>query len=157
MSRYPDPKSVRVEQFDSEEQPDLFALCREIRQEVFVVEQNVSPDLEWDGQDSKAIQFVAWLEDGDEHRAVGTARLRLFDDYAKAERVAVSSVARRHRVGSHLMRALEQAARQNKRRTIQLNAQLSALPFYEHLGYTAHGPVFVEAEIDHRAMMLSLA
>lgn len=143
---------ILVETFDCDLRPDLFSLCKRIREQVFVIEQHVSPDLEWDGLDAGAIQFIAWAPVGKEKTAVGTARLRLFEGYAKAERVAVSRDARRRRVGEFLMRKMAEEARARGRRAIQLNAQVSALSFYEHLGYEAQGPVFVEAGIDHRSM-----
>ena len=54
------------------------------------------------------------------------------------------------------MEAVEQRAREIGHDRIRLNAQVSALDFYEALGYAAHGDVFLEADIEHRAMTKSL-
>lgn len=129
--------------------------CHALRRLVFVEEQGVETALEWDDLDPLAEHFLARrAEDG---VAVGTARLRVVAGRAKAERVAVHAEARRSGVGRFLMRALEERARAQGCDAVLLNAQLSALPFYEALGYVAEGPVFEEAGIDHRAMRRGLS
>jgi len=132
--------------------------CREIRHRVFVEEQSVPPDLEWDGLDDDAEHFAA-LEitqtgkpDQPREEIVGTARLRTIEDHAKAERVAVLATHRQRGVGRSLMEALEQRAIECGLRQIELNAQVGVVPFYERLGYTPYGEVFVEAGIEHLAM-----
>ena len=137
--------------------------CREIRRRVFVEEQSVPPELEWDGLDDEAEHFMAIETAEDERdasatpRAVGTARLRSIDGCAKAERVAVLESHRRHGVGRCLMQALEQRAIERGLGAIKLNAQVRVVPFYERLGYTRVGEVFVEAGIDHLAMSKTLS
>lgn len=138
-----------------------FEAGRAIRRRVFVEEQSVPESLEWDGLDEDAEHFLAWRAgDGDAPdaagAALGTARLRIVEGEAKAERVAVLRSARRAGVGAALMAALEDRARALGLRRMRLNAQVDALPFYEGLGYAATGPVFEEAGIDHRAMHKSL-
>lgn len=124
--------------------------CHALRRLVFVEEQRVEAALEWDELDALAEHFLARRrEDG---AAVGTARLRVVDGSAKAERVAVRPEARQSGIGRLLMKALEERARAQGCGEVVLNAQLTALPFYEALGYVAEGPVFEEAGIDHRAM-----
>ncbi len=93
--------------------------------------------------------------DGD--AIVGTARLRIVNGDGKAERVAVKAVGRRGGVGRALMRAMEAEASRLGAQRMRLNAQVSAIPFYEALGYTAHGPEFGDAGIPHRAMRRDLA
>lgn len=131
--------------------------CHEIRRVVFVDEQGVDADLEWDDLDAGAEHFLV-LEHRDANaRALGTARLRRSGDDAKAERVAVHRDARQRGLGRVLMEAIEARARETGRARVRLNAQVAVIPFYEQLGYRAEGPVFVEAGIDHRAMTLELA
>ncbi len=85
--------------------------------------------------------------------ALGTARLLpIPDGRAKAQRVAVRKSARGQGVGRALMLALEDEARARGARELILGAQLSALPFYQRLGYEAHGEVFDDAGIPHRMM-----
>ncbi len=124
------------------------AVCLEIRRRVFVEEQQVPLEDDQDGFDDEAVHFVARL-DG---RAVGAARLRVVGEAAKAQRVAVLPDLRRGGVGRALMAALEGEARRRGLAEVVLHAQVPVIPFYERLGYTAEGDVFLEAEIPHRLM-----
>jgi predicted GNAT family N-acyltransferase len=131
---------------------DLPALLA-LRHEVFVIGQDVPPDLEVDGLDPICTHFVA--REG--AAIVGTARLRVTEDgHAKAERVAVSASHRGRRIGAAVMAALEAEAARLGHDEIVLNAQVAVIPFYEGLGYAAEGPVFDDAGIDHRKMRKSL-
>jgi predicted GNAT family N-acyltransferase len=122
--------------------------CFEIRRIVFVDEQGVSREDEFDDLDAHCVHFIAHLDE----RAVGTARLLVSGDTAKAQRVAVLADARRHRIGAKLMAALESEAGARGLTGIVLHAQTVAIPFYEAIGYDAEGPVFLEADIPHRLM-----
>ncbi|MEE4541569.1 GNAT family N-acetyltransferase [Streptomyces sp. V4-01] len=125
-----------------------------IRHEVFVVEQRVPAELEWDGKDGRAVHVLA--------EGAGTGRLLTGDDAARKNggdprlavlgRLAVLAPARGGGVGARLVRALEDEARRLGLRGVHLEAQVHAVPFYERLGYVAHGPRFMDAGIAHRAM-----
>ncbi|MBI5832538.1 MAG: GNAT family N-acetyltransferase [Armatimonadetes bacterium] len=133
--------------------PEELAACRELRRRVFIVEQCVSEADEWDGLDGECRHFLCLADD----EPVGTARLRLMPDgTAKAQRVAVLRARRGRGVGRAVMAALEAAAREAGCREVHLGAQLGALPFYQRLGYHAHGPVFDDAGIPHRHMSREL-
>jgi predicted GNAT family N-acyltransferase len=126
--------------------------CHELRRQVFVDEQGVAAAEEWDGLDDACRHFLAL-----DPEPVGTARLRLGPDgRAKAQRVAVLAAWRGRGVGRALMTALEQAARAAGCRQVTLSAQLTALDFYQRLGYRASGEVYLEAGIAHRAMSKTL-
>lgn len=127
--------------------------CREIRARVFIEEQGVPEEIEYDGLDDGCVQLVACIGEA----VVGTARLRIVDGVAKAERVAVDRDRRRGGIGQALMRGLEQQARDRGHDRIVLNAQLAAVPFYESLGYRAEGECFEEAGIPHRRMTRCLS
>ncbi len=153
--------SMRIESFKILPQPDTrghernvrLAICHEIRRIVFVDEQGVSNSLEWDEHDSPAIHFLGVdTEAAPEPKPLGTARLRMFEGYAKAERVAVLKEARGTGLGRAIMLALEEVARSHGAERICLSAQASALGFYEQLGYLGYGERFFEAGIDHLAM-----
>lgn len=128
-------------------QSDLEA-CFEIRRVVFVHEQGVSRDEEFDELDDVCVHFIARF-DG---RPVGTARLRVLESEGKAQRVAVLEEARRSGIGAALMRALEAEASRRGLARIVLHAQTSAMSFYEALGYVAEGDEFMEADIPHFLM-----
>lgn len=121
----------------------------EIRRVVFIEEQDVPRDEEWDGRDPECLHFLA-LADG---RALGTARL-LPDGHIG--RVAVLAEARGLGIGLALMEAAIAAARQRGLPAAELAAQTHALAFYERLGFEAFGAPFMEAGIPHRNMALRL-
>lgn len=121
----------------------------DIRRSVFIEEQSVSQQEEWDGRDGECRHFLA-LKDG---LPVGTARL-LPD--AHIGRVAVLAEARGLGVGVALMRAAIDSARRQGLPAVELAAQTHALDFYARLGFEAYGPAFLDAGIPHRNMRLSL-
>lgn len=124
-----------------------FASIRHVRETVFIDEQRVPRELEFDDRDPLCRHVLVF--DGDE--PVGTGRLDL--EYGgKVGRVAVVATHRRAGVGSALMQRLHAIARERKHPRLWCNAQLTAVPFYERLGYVSSGPTFVEAGIDHVRM-----
>jgi len=121
----------------------------DVRQDVFVDEQDVSEAEEWDGLDDDAIHYV--LYDGG--RPVGTARLRMPESgLAKVERVAVRSEHRGEGLGRRLMDLLESEARKQGCSRVLLYAQVPVEEFYEKLGYETTSDVFDEAGIPHVEM-----
>ncbi|WP_046496000.1 GNAT family N-acetyltransferase [Streptomyces odonnellii] len=133
--------------------------CFAVRKEVFVVEQQVAEDIEYDGRDEQALQVLAVREDG---TPLGTGRLLYGPDAADRTggdpavgslgRLAVTAAARGGGVGAALVRAIEDAARELGLAVVDLHAQSHALGFYERLGYEAYGPEFMDAGIPHRSM-----
>lgn len=121
----------------------------EIRRRVFIEEQRVPQQEEWDGRDPACHHFLA-LYGG---IPLGTARL-LPD--AHIGRVAVLAEARGLGIGAALMRTAIEAARRDGHAWVELAAQTHALAFYEHLGFEAFGDEFLEAGIAHRNMRLPL-
>ncbi|HBP42809.1 MAG: GNAT family N-acetyltransferase [Vreelandella alkaliphila] len=124
-------------------------IASEIRRVVFIEEQSVPQEEEWDGRDEECSHFIAYLED----QPVGTARL-LPDGHIG--RVAVLDSARGAGIGYQLMEAAIQAAREAGHTHVALSAQLHALAFYQRLGFVAHGGTFMDAGIPHREMLLTL-
>ncbi len=129
---------------------DARAFARPVRERVFVTEQKVPRELEWDDRDAGSLHAVAF--DG-ERRAIGTARL-LPDGHIG--RMAVLPEWRRRGVGSALARELVRRAGDMGFAEVVLNAQVQAEPFYRALGFEPRGPVFEEAGIPHRQMALAL-
>ena len=124
-----------------------FASIRRVRETVFISEQRVPRELEFDDRDPLCIHVLAF----DGTTPVGTGRLDL--DYGgKVGRVAVVATHRRAGVGKAVMEQLHAIARERNHPRLWCNAQLTAVPFYERLGYVSSGPVFVEAGIDHLRM-----
>ncbi|CAL9600948.1 Acetyltransferase [Streptomyces sp. enrichment culture] len=133
--------------------------CFAVRTEVFVAEQGVDEEIEYDAYDAVATHVLAVREDG---VPLGTGRLLTGDAAAgktggapgvgSLGRLAVTRAARGLGVGAALVRAIEDAARARGLTAVDLHAQTHALGFYERLGYTAYGPEFPDAGIPHRAM-----
>jgi predicted GNAT family N-acyltransferase len=129
-----------------------FASIRHVRETVFIDEQRVPRELEFDDRDPLCVHVLVF--DGDV--PVGTGRLDL--DYGgKVGRVAVVATHRRAGVGKALMERLHAIARERNHVRLWCNAQLTAVPFYEPLGYVASGPTFVEAGIEHVRMDYTLS
>ena len=130
-----------------------------LRTEVFVHEQQVPPDLELDELDDAADHVLA-LVDG---QPVGTGRLVVEEPgYGGADpelgpvahlgRICVRAEQRGRGLGAAIVRALEERAAGRGLRVAGLDSQTRAIPFYEGLGYAAHGPEFDDAGIPHRRM-----
>lgn len=119
----------------------------EIRRTVFIQEQQVPLEEEWDGRDAACHHFLA-LRGG---TPLGTARL-LPDGHIG--RVAVVREARGLGVGAALMRAAIAEAQRLGHPYVELAAQTHALAFYENFGFIAFGEPFLDAGIPHRSMRL---
>ncbi|MDX1443694.1 MAG: GNAT family N-acetyltransferase [Gammaproteobacteria bacterium] len=124
---------------------------RQVRTVVFIDEQNVTEDEEWDGQDDQCTHVLAELEDG---TPIGTGRL-LPD--GKIGRMAVLKEYRGRDIGGRLLQRLVELAQEQGHREVKLAAQTHAIPFYERHGFTAFGEEFPDAGIPHRWMKAALA
>jgi len=137
--------------------PEQQAQAMDVRVTVFVLEQLVPEDEELDAWDASAHHFLALYHTPLMQSAVGAARLVVLEDgTGKIGRVAVLPAHRRRGVGRLLMIAVEAHARRLGLERAKLDAQLHAIPFYEELGYAAEGPVFLDANIEHRLMRKNL-
>ncbi|WP_306046072.1 GNAT family N-acetyltransferase [Nioella sp. MMSF_3534] len=132
--------------------PEDRAACFAVREAVFMGEQGVSEAEEWDGLDGTCTHFLA----GDATTPAGCARLLPKGDVAKVQRVAVMPSYRGSGLGRQIMLAILDHARDAGFTQVILDSQTHAVPFYERLGFTAHGPEFDDAGIPHRSMRLSL-
>ncbi len=129
------------------------ATCLELRRVVFIEEQGVSLADEVDGRDGAARHLLAW----DGGVAVGTARLLVEGEVGKVGRVCVLRQARGLGLGAGLIRAAVEVFRGVPGvLKVKLGAQVHALGFYEGLGFAAFGPVYMDAGIEHRDMVLAL-
>lgn len=122
------------------------AELRRIRETVFIAEQAVPAELEWDAEDAEAVHFLA--EEGD--YAVGTARL-LPDGHIG--RVSVLKDWRGLKVGEALMRAVIDEAEKRGLHRQMLSAQVQATPFYERLGFEIVSGEYLDAGIPHVDMV----
>ncbi|MDF3035172.1 MAG: family N-acetyltransferase [Paucimonas sp.] len=117
-----------------------------VRREVFIVEQHIPEEMEWDDMDGQSIHAVASTETGN---AVGTGRL-LPDGHIG--RMAVRQSSRGQGVGGQILLALMNAAQVRGDSAVLLHAQSYAVPFYRRFGFEAFGEEFMEAGILHVMM-----
>ncbi|HEX5002647.1 MAG TPA: GNAT family N-acetyltransferase [Bacteroidia bacterium] len=126
----------------------LTKLIFNIRQEVFVKEQKVSREEEFDAYEQTSVHYLASYEGV----PAGTARWRITDNGIKLERFAVLITMRGKGIGNMLLKkVLHHTVPAGL--PIYLHAQVTALTFYERAGFKKEGPMFSEANIDHFKMM----
>ena len=121
-----------------------------VRYAVFVAEQNVPVELEWDDMDSVCLHILAY---DDSDQVLGTGRL-LPDGHIG--RMAVLKRMRGNGVGSAMLAALIERAKERGHETVRLHAQIHAEPFYRRHGFSREGDEFMEAGIRHVAMRCDL-
>lgn len=143
--------TIRVEQITTA--VDL-ELCRAIRLEVFVHEQQVPLEEELDGLDEQSEHYLIWSD----AKAIGTTRVRRINDYAKIERVALLAAFRGQGFGYCMMQhiladlvALPDIA------PVKLSAQTTVIHFYERLGFVICSEEYMDAGIAHKDMSFSLS
>jgi YbgC/YbaW family acyl-CoA thioester hydrolase len=133
---------------------DLGEDASAIRTEVFVQEQRIPIEMEWDEADATCLHAVARNRFG---VALATGRLlEHVPGVAKIGRMAVLRSMRGSGVGREVLEALMKKARESGYREVLLHAQLSAVGFYLRLGFTQRGAVFEEAGIGHVEMVRAL-
>lgn len=124
-----------------------------IRQKVFIEEQGVPQEMELDEFDPIAWHALAFQGD----QCIGTGRLvEIAEKAGQIGRMAVLASFRGNGVGKAILMELIELAVFQKMSCISLHSQVAAIPFYEKVGFTAQGPVYEEAGIPHRNMMLIL-
>jgi predicted GNAT family N-acyltransferase len=123
--------------------------ARQVRDAVFVAEQKVPRDIEWDEHDAVSRHVIARDSDGG---AIGTGRL-LVDGHIG--RMAVLADWRGKGIGRALLERLLEEARQQGHTHLALHAQTQASGFYRRFGFVEEGPEFMEAGIPHRTMVRS--
>ncbi len=132
----------------------LGAHAKAIRTEVFIDEQRIAADLEWDEADHDALHAVAFNRMG---LPLATGRLLTHaQGVARIGRVATRSILRGSNVGRAVLDALVAAARTRGDSEVLLNAQLTAQAFYARAGFRPYGAVFEEAGIPHIEMTMAL-
>ncbi len=127
--------------------PDDELEIRRIRETVFVQEQGVPLELEWDGKDPQYGHILAVASDGS---AVGTGRL---SPSGHIGRMAVLAGHRRRGIGSALLERLLELAQKRGLSSVYLNAQTEAVSFYVHHGFQTEGEIFMDAGIPHIRML----
>ena len=134
---------------------DLQKLASPLRTEVFVDEQKVPAEMEWDEDDKTALHCVAVNRMG---MPLATGRLlQHAPGVARIGRMAVKKPMRGSDLGRRVLQALMDAARARGDQQVLLHAQCSAEGFYQRSGFVPHGAVFEEAGIAHIEMVRDLS
>mgnify|MGYP002714792909 FL=1 len=118
-----------------------------IRKQVFIIEQNIPEEEEWDDQDMISDHFVVY----DQNQPIATARLLQNNSVG---RVAVLKAYRGQGIGRMIMLEIIRQAHQQDRKFLQLSSQVHAISFYEKLGFSIQGDAYDECGIPHIKMQL---
>jgi predicted GNAT family N-acyltransferase len=120
-----------------------------IRSKVFVEEQKVPRDAEYDQHEQTASHYLATCQGV----PCGAARWRTTDQGVKLERFAVLPEYRNQNIGGQILQAvLEDVQASYPDKKIYLHAQLPAVNFYQRHGFATEGDMFSECDIDHYKM-----
>ena len=125
-------------------------LLKSIREAVFIREQGVSAELEWDGLDESCRHALAISHQGD---AIGCGRMLANGHIG---RIAVMPQWRKKKVGTAVMEALLNYARAHDYKQVDVDAQTYAVPFYRGFEFVERGDVFRDAGLPHIKMSLKL-
>ncbi|MFV5405636.1 MULTISPECIES: GNAT family N-acetyltransferase [unclassified Acinetobacter] len=128
---------------------DLGVYAKVIREAVFIQEQYIAAEDEWDAEDAVAVHFIVFQQD----QAIATARLLTNNSVG---RIAVLKSHRGLKIGQRLMQAVIDYARAEQRELVKLSSQVHAIGFYQALGFEAQGEEYLDCSIPHIDMYLKL-
>ncbi|MGL4909166.1 MAG: GNAT family N-acetyltransferase [Bacteroidales bacterium] len=123
-----------------------------VRGIVFCEEQGIAYEEDIDGCDEVATHVLVTID----NEPIGAARLRVFDNYAKMERIAVRKSYRGRGVGKQLLAFMLNYLERLQCAKVKIHAQAYLLEFYQSFGFVASGEMFLEASIEHYYMEKSL-
>lgn len=129
---------------------DGLSQLKNIREKVFIQEQKVTPQLEWDGMDEKAIHFLVF----NDKAAIGCARAIVIKDHMQLGRMAILKEYRGQGIGGALIEKAMTIAKLNQLSAIYISAQCHAINFYKKFGFEVTSDIYLDAEIPHRDMTL---
>jgi predicted GNAT family N-acyltransferase len=132
-----------------------FKKAYKIREEVFVIEQNVPREDEYDVFEKESVHFLAV----NSNVPCGTCRWRYTPYGVKLERFAVLKAYRGKQIGSALVSACIVNIVEDKDykgQQLYLNAQMDAMPLYAKFGFKPEGDMFLECDIEHLKMVKSV-
>lgn len=127
---------------------ELIKQAFDIRTHVFVIEQKVENELEYDEFDESADHYLCYCND----IPAGTSRRRVTDEGIKLERLAVLKEYRGKGIGGELMQQMMNDVLPTEKK-IYLNAQADVTDVYKKYGFRIVGTMFYEAGIRHYKMV----
>ena len=135
---------VKIEQVNWQ---DAEAELRDIRTTVFIEEQSVPEELEWDEYDESGVHVLAKIE----NKAIATGRLL---HTGQVGRMAVLKLYRKQGVGSKIIKEILSIADKMQMNIVFLHSQVDAIAFYQKFGFEEEGGVFDDAGIPHKKMIM---
>lgn len=126
-----------------------------IRRDVFVEEQGVSVEDEFDEFDNlvgAAQHILVYYQE----KPVGTGRVRWVNGVGKLERICILKSYRQFGLGKLIIKTLETIVQEQGASQFKLHGQTQAEGFYNKLGYYASSDVFMEDGIPHLVMKREL-
>jgi len=125
----------------------------EVRKKVFIEEQEIPEEEEYDHHDNNCLHVIAKSGEA----IIATARVRFPTLHiAKIERMAVLKPFRGNHIGGNLILFIHDMLRHKKIKRSILHAQYVVIPFYQSYGYSKTGNPFWEAGIKHIKMYTNL-
>ena len=125
---------------------ESFTDIEEIRTSVFIKEQHVPIEMEWDEFDNDSMHILAYYN----NKPVGTARL-LNDGHIG--RMAVLKDYRNRNIGQNMLKYILKLAKNKSMQRVQLSAQEHAVEFYKKYGFSVTSDVYLDAVIPHYDMV----
>ena len=122
-------------------------LLSEIRRTVFIEEQQVPEELEWDDDDKTCVHILVT----DNNTTIATGRIKMDGHIG---RMAVLKEYRNKGIGSDVLKSLINFSKTLKMKTVYLHAQITAMPFYEKHGFKIISEEFMDAGIPHKTMKM---
>lgn len=129
---------------------DIKNILIPIRKSIFIEEQLVPAELEWDDWDNKAKHIIIIFNNA----PIGCARLIFIDKIMRLERMAIIKSKRYRGFGTKLLFEIIRIAKNEKIDRICISAQIQAMFFYQKIGFISEGEIYNDAEIKHIKMTL---
>lgn len=145
--------AIQVQVINNDE---ALAQAFQIRREVFIAEQNITEEEEFDGLDDESTHYLAKIAGV----TAGTCRVRPLKDHpegdVKIERISILKNYRGHGVGRKIVEKVLADIQKQGYKTVVLYGQSHATGFYQSFGFKAFGDEFMDARIPHRKMKIEL-
>lgn len=125
----------------------------DIRRKVFIEEQHIPDEIEFDELDAEAMHVIVYEESGSK-KAVATGRIIYDGEYCRIGRIAVLKEYRGKKYGDFTVRMLLNKAFTADIHEVTIDAQVKAIEFYHKIGFQDVGIDFMEAGIPHRKMII---
>ncbi|MGB8451085.1 MAG: GNAT family N-acetyltransferase [Anaerocolumna sp.] len=126
-----------------------------IRRKVFIDEQGIAPEEEFDDYDNLAVHALVY-DNTNNKKAVATGRVYHDGENYRIGRIAVLKEERGKYYGDFVVRLLVDKAFLAGAEEVIINAQVNAIKFYEKIGFIPYGDIFDEAGIEHVVMKVKL-